>query len=72
MFITGPQMTSQSTTLLSPPQLTGEQHAYIPYKVAKETIAKVIITVEEIYKGVAYANNSFITSHFPACRFVMR
>jgi len=48
-IITGHQLSSRSTSLLAPPQLTGEQNAYIPYKVAKETITKVIIVAEEMY-----------------------
>lgn len=42
MFIvTDQQLASKSVSLLAPPQLAGEQHAYIPYNIAKETIAKV-------------------------------
>ena len=67
-FITGPQITSQSTTLLSPPQLTGEQHAYIPYKVAKETITKV----KRKLKSIGCPNSSFNTLYLPAYRSVMR
>ena len=38
---TDQQSASQSVSLLAPPQLAGEQHAYIPYSIAKETITKV-------------------------------
>ena len=40
-IVTDQQLASKSVSLLAPPQLAGEQHAYIPYNIAKETIAKV-------------------------------
>ena len=49
MLITDQQSIDQSASLLAPPQLSGEQHAYVPYKVAKDTIAKVIIAASLCY-----------------------
>ena len=35
-------MTTNSTpSLLAPPEMKGEQQAYVPYAMAKQTIAKV-------------------------------
>ena len=69
MLITDQQSINQSASLLAPPQLTGEQHAYIPYKVAKDTIAKVIIAVSLCFVQTVELTHGLC---LPACRSVMK